>query len=71
MGITFGVAFKGFMIQARKVADDSPVGMFAFDGPNFKAQCNGNVRLCTYVAQDVCMSHVLCMHVNCLTVTYI
>ena len=70
MGLTFGVSFKGFMIQARKAADDSPVGMFASDSPNFKAQCNGNVRLCAPVAQDVCISHVLCMYVNCLTFAY-
>ncbi|XP_065907242.1 putative defense protein Hdd11-like [Dysidea avara] len=42
MGPTTGTTFKGFMIQARRMADNSPVGMFAFDGLNFKAQCTGN-----------------------------
>ena len=63
MGPTTGTAFKGFMIQARRVADDSPVGMFAFSGLNFQAQCDGNVSVCvrTYVYARACVGECLCM----------
>ena len=37
--------FRGFMIQGRLVADDSPTGTFADFGTNFQSQCNNNVRL--------------------------
>jgi len=36
--------FKGFMIQGRVVADDSPTGTFAVSGVNYQAQCENNVR---------------------------
>ena len=36
--------FKGFMIQGRAVADDSPTGTFAVSGVNYQAQCGNNVR---------------------------
>ena len=36
--------FKGFMIQGRIVADDSPTGTFAVSGVNYQAQCENNVR---------------------------
>jgi len=63
MGPTTGTAFKGFMIQARRVADDSPVGMFAFSGLNFQAQCDGNVSVCvrTYVYACACAGECLFM----------
>ena len=68
MGPTTGTTFKGFMIQARRMADNSPVGMFAFDGLNFKAQCTGNVRL-SYTQY---ISHVLCMYSLCnVVVTWV
>ena len=41
--------FKGFMIQGRVEANDSPTGTFAKFGTNFKSQCSGNVRLCSVV----------------------
>jgi len=34
--------FKGFMIQGRVQADDSPVGLFRARG-SYNRQCNGNV----------------------------
>ncbi|XP_065907202.1 putative defense protein [Dysidea avara] len=34
--------FRGFMIQGRLVADDSPTGTFADFGTNFQSQCNNN-----------------------------
>ena len=67
MGPTTGTAFKGFMIQARRVADDSPVGMFAFGGLNFQSQCDGNVCVCVcarvraYVRACVCVCVRACV----------
>jgi len=37
--------FKGFMIQGRVAADDSPTGTFAEFGTNFQSQCDNDVRL--------------------------
>ena len=34
--------FRGFMIQGRVRADDSPAGTFG-SGDNYKPQCSGNV----------------------------
>ena len=60
MGPTTGTAFKGFMIQARRVADDSPVGMFAFGGLNFQSQCDGNVCVCVCVCVRTCVLAYVC-----------
>ena len=35
--------FKGFMIQGRLVADNSPVGTWQVQAPVAKTVCNGNV----------------------------
>ena len=35
--------FKGFMIQGRILADDSPTGTFG-SGTNYQPQCDNNVR---------------------------
>jgi len=37
--------FRGFMIQGRAAADDSPTGTFAEFGTNFQSQCDNDVRL--------------------------
>ncbi|XP_065906698.1 uncharacterized protein [Dysidea avara] len=34
--------FRGFMIQGRIVADDSPTGTFTLSGTNYQAQCRNN-----------------------------
>jgi len=36
--------FKGFMIQGRVRADDSPAGTFG-SGTNYQSRCSGNVSL--------------------------
>ena len=42
-----GYSFRGFMIQARAVADDSPVGYFISNGTEYEdyyqPQCDNNV----------------------------
>ena len=35
--------FKGFMIQARRMADDSAVGTWEVSPPLYKTVCSGNV----------------------------
>ena len=45
--------FKGFMIQGRVVADNSPTGKFAVSGVNYQARCGNNVRdFYTYYSTD-------------------
>ena len=36
--------FRGFLILARRVADDSRVGTFAASGTNYRSECD-NVRI--------------------------
>jgi len=42
-----GKNFKGFMIQARRVADDSAIGKFFFNYSNneYQPQCDNNVSI--------------------------
>ena len=37
--------FRGFMIQGRVRADDSPAGTFS-NGTNYQYACDGNVSFC-------------------------
>ena len=37
--------FKGFLIQGRVRASDSPAGTFG-SGTNYQSQCTGNVSVC-------------------------
>ena len=38
-----GYTFRGFMIQARTVADDFPAGYFANYSTNYQPQCSDEV----------------------------
>ena len=40
-----GTNFKGFMIQARVVADDTPVGHFTNNSLNYQPQCSDDVSV--------------------------
>ena len=44
-GSSSNMDFRGFMIQGRARADDSPVGTFG-NGTNYRYACDGNVRFC-------------------------
>ena len=47
-GGTTNADFRGFMIQGRVMADDSPVGTFDDDGAtDYQVQCNQDVSLLT------------------------
>ena len=35
---------RGFMIQGRTVANDSPIGFFIQSNEAYRTQCDGNVR---------------------------
>ena len=40
-------SFRGFMIQARVVADDSPAGYFTnYSYYEYQQQCDNNVSIC-------------------------
>ena len=43
-------SFKGFMIQARAVADDSPAGYFTDNTTEYQPQCDNNVSTQSYIA---------------------
>jgi len=44
--------FRGFMIQARRVADNSPVGFFdATDGVNYQEVCDSDVSEIYYSSE--------------------
>ena len=40
-----GTSFKGFMIQARVLADDSPVGYFTNYSADYQLQCGNDVSV--------------------------
>ena len=47
-------SFRGFMIQARTVADDSPTGYFVGNNTDYQPQCDNNVSACiTHTAMYV------------------
>ena len=50
-----GYSFRGFMIQARTVADDFPVGYFTNYSTNYHPQCSDDVSV--YITHN----HV-CLH---------
>ena len=64
--------FKGFMIQARTVADDSPAGHFASSIRTFyQTQCDGGVSAqlpiiiygCVYMYMYMCICICICVYI--------
>ena len=49
--------FKGFLIQGRVQASDSPAGTFG-SGTNYQPRCNGNVSCCFYQLDNI-IAHVM------------
>ena len=41
--------FRGFMIQARRVADNSTAGYFMINGTDYQLQCDNGVSTCTHI----------------------
>ena len=56
-------AFKGFMIQARTVADDSPAGRFINStSTTYQTQCDGDVSVQLPIIIHGCMYTYMYMH---------
>lgn len=59
-----GYTFEGFIIQARVVADDSPVGYFIDNSTEYQPQCDNNVS--THKCYSDVYVHnfmLICMHI--------
>lgn len=53
-----GTSFRGFMIQARTVADESPAGYFVNNGTEYQLQCDNDVSACTIVLIHSCINYI-------------
>ena len=56
-----GTSFRGFMIQGRTVADDSPVGYFTSNSANYQPQCSDDVSV--HIMHKT--MHIMCSHYIC------
>ena len=55
-----GQDFRGFLIQGRVRANESPVGTFG-SGTGYQSRCSGNVSFCS-VDSLLCLRYIECCH---------